>query len=197
MGPLIWIPITLAQAVVFHLIVVVLLPRTAGWRSAKRLREFAGRTNVIAYRGLPIAGRRVLTANPDMATAFGVYDLENGPVRVHCVVPHGDRYWSLALYGWTTENFWAINDRTAEASEFDLVIVSGKGNSYHSRPDELVAVSPSRRGVIALRMIVNDRDDPNEQARVEQAIRKTMITSAGRVRVSQPVADRGISVCNS
>ena len=104
----------------------------------------------------------------------------------------------FALYGWTTENFWAINDRTAGASEFDLVIVPGKRNSYHSRPDELVAVSPSRRGVIAVRMIVNDRDDPNEQARVEQAIRKTIITSAGRVRVPQSAAaDRGISVCNS
>jgi uncharacterized membrane protein len=186
-------PITIGLAALLHLAAIWFLPQVAGRRSVKRLREFAGRTNVIAYRGLPVAGRRVLTANPDMATAFGVYDLAGGPVRVRCVVPFEDQYWSVALYDWATENFWAVNDRSAGSGEFDLVIIPRLGK-YSPQRGEQVAVSPSLRGVIAVRMIVNDRDNAEELARVERDIRKTVISGTGRaVAVAQTVG-RGVSV---
>ena len=121
-----WVVLTVVQAAILHLAAIWFSPRVVSRLSARKLRKFAGRLNILGYGGLPLAGRRARTTNPDMVTAFGVYDASQGPVRIACAIPHWDNYWSISLYAWSTENFCVINDRTARSSEFDLVIVSGK-----------------------------------------------------------------------
>jgi uncharacterized membrane protein len=174
-----WIVLTLMEAAILHLAAIWFSPRVVSWISARRLLKFAGRLNILGYRGLPIAGRRALTTNPDMVTAFGVYDVSQAPVRIACTIPHWDNYWSISLYAWNTENFCVINDRTARFGEFDLVIVSGK-SSYQSSEREEVVFSPTKKGVVLVRMLVRDRDDPEELERVEAVLRKTaVVTGSG------------------
>jgi uncharacterized membrane protein len=174
-GWLFWIAITIAEALVFYFAAMWYLPRLVGRFSANKMRAFAGRLNAIGYRGLPMAGRRALTTNPDMVTAFGVFDLSHGPVRIACALPPWDSYWSVSLYGWNTDCFCVINDRTAVADRFDLVIVRGR-NAYQCRKSEVLAVSPSKRGIIVVRMVALDRDDPQELARIETVVRQTAVT---------------------
>jgi uncharacterized membrane protein len=186
-----WIVLTLMEAAILHLAAIWFAPRVVSWISARRLLKFAGRLNILGYRGLPIAGRRALTTNPDMVTAFGVYDISQEPVRISCTIPHWDNYWSISLYAWNTENFCVINDRTARSGEFDLVIVSNKSR-YQSSEGEEVVFSPTRKGVVLVRMLVRDRDDPEEVERVEAVLRKTaVVTGAG---ISGPLRTAPIEV---
>jgi uncharacterized membrane protein len=173
---LFWALITLALAVFLHLAAVWYLPRLITLVSARKLLRTSGRWNVLSYRGLPKAGGKALTSNPDMATASGVYDATAGPVRIACVLPGGDRYWSLSLYAWNTENFYVVNDRTAPAQEFSLVITTS-GTRYGGSKNETLIVSPSKKGVIVVRMLVPDRSDRGELERVEEAMKKTAIGS--------------------
>ena len=196
---LFWLLITAAQAALFHLAAVWYFPRLISIVSARKLLRFSGRWNVIGYRGLPMAGRRALTSNADMATAFGVYDAAERPVRIVCVLPDFDNYWSISLYAWNTDNFYAINDRTAPAREFDLVVVGPRsqyvGSQDGNSPHEEIVVSPSNRGVILVRMVVRDREDARELERIEEAVKKTVILSSSTN--SQPVfrpASSGIQV---
>ena len=129
-----------------------------------------------------------------MPTAFGVYDLAEGPVRVACVTPSWNSYWSVSLYSSDTRAFYVINDLTASASEFDLVIVP-RNKLYVPRGNERAVISPTRRGVIVVRMVAHDRDDAQEIARIEQVIRKTVIS--GKRGRSNSVAEPVANVCES
>jgi uncharacterized membrane protein len=178
---LVWLLITAAQAALLHLAAVWYFPRLISLVSARKLLRFSGRWNILGYRGLPMAGRRALTSNPDMATAFGVYDAAEGPVRIACTLPESDNYWSISLYAWNTENYYVMSDRMAPAKAFDLVIV-GSRSQYSGSPKvsaqrEEVVLSPSKKGVILVRMVVHDREDERELERVEEAIKKTVIIS--------------------
>src|SRR5579864_746497 len=167
-----WVALTLIEAVILHLAIIWFSPRLVSRLSARKLLKFAGRWNILGYRGLPLAGRQGLTTNPDMVTAFGIYDVSHGPVRIACAIPHWDSYWSISLYAWNTENFCVINDRTARSAQFDLVIVSRKSR-YQSSQREEVIFSPTKKGIVLVRMLIRDRDDPEELARVEAVMRKT------------------------
>lgn len=173
---LLWTSSILLEAAILHVVIVLWTPRLVGRFSAAKMRAFAGRLNAIGYRGLPVAGRRALTTNPDMATAFGVYDLSHGPVRIACTLPPWDSYWSISLYAWNTDCFFVINDQTAIAGNFDL-IVSRKLPAEPPGPFEMQAVSPSKRGIIVVRMVALDREDSEELSRIEQVIRKTSVVT--------------------
>jgi uncharacterized membrane protein len=175
-GTLYWVLLTLAQALILHLAAIWYFPRVVSRFSARKLLKFAGRWNTLGYRGLATAGRRSLTTNPDMVTAFGVYDASRGPVRIACVVPSWDSYWSVSLFAWDTNNFYVVNDRTAKSQKFDLLITTRK-TPYPASEDEEVVVSPSKKGIVLVRVVVQDRDDPAELARVEDVLRKTVIVA--------------------
>jgi len=175
-GTLYWVLLTLALAVVLHLAAIWYFPRMVSRFSARKLLKFAGRWNTLGYRGLATAGRRSLTTNPDVVTAFGVYDASRGPVRIACAVPPWDNYWSISLFAWDTDNFFVVNDRTARSKKFDLVITSRK-DQYQGSEDEEVVVSPSKKGIVLVRIVIQDRDDPAELARLEEVLRKTVVVS--------------------
>jgi uncharacterized membrane protein len=168
-----WILLTLAQATALHFALVWAFPRILSRRVA-RMGGLRGRFNVIHYVGLMTSGAKILTPNPDMPSAFGMYNLAGGPVRISCALPPFANYWSIALYTWDGEAFCVRNDRTAKASRFDLVIVP-RGSSYIPRAGEEVAISHLRRGVIIVRMALNDRNDADELRRIEEVIRQTRI----------------------
>lgn len=168
-----WIAVALLEAALLHFAIVWWTPRLVGRFSAARILTAAGSANVIAYRGVPEAGKGGPAPNPDLATAFGVYDCSGGPIRIACALPAWDGYWSISLYSSNTDCFCVINDRTAVARDFQL-IVSGKPSADPLRPTEMQAVSPSDRGIIVIRMVAN-RDDAEEMARIEAAIRRTVV----------------------
>lgn len=117
--------------------------------------------------------------NPDTVTSFGVYDVSETPVRIRCVVPESDNYWSLTLFAWNTDNFYVVNDRTAESRQFDLVIVK-PGSGYRKSGNEEVITSPTDKGVIIVRLIVTDREDQQQL---------TSISEVQKLTTLEPIAD--------
>jgi uncharacterized membrane protein len=97
--------------------------------------------------------------------SFAALDLAKEPVRIHCVVPPGDNYWSVSLFAWNTDTFYVINDLEAPARAFDLIVVK-PDSLYQPVDDEQVAVSPTPRAILIVRMVVTDRDNEAEIERL-------------------------------
>ncbi|HEY7387147.1 MAG TPA: DUF1254 domain-containing protein [Bryobacteraceae bacterium] len=117
---------------------------------------------------------RVVMSSPDMLYRFGAFDVSKHPVVVHCVVPDQDTYWCISLYARNTDNFYVRNDRNARDREFDLVIVGPK-NQFQKSGDEEVVVAPSARGVVLIRAVMKDPEDPHEVARLQEFLNRTTI----------------------
>ena len=158
-----WLVFVLTLALVIHIAVLLYIPRHltaqavdilfAKYGGSDRLR------NVLIHAALPRAGADILLGDsPDSLISFAVLDTSSTPVRLHCVVPPGDDYWSAALFAWNTDAFWVINDREAPADVFDVVVVK-KGSLYEALPGERLVVSPTRRAVMIVRTNVDDRQD--------------------------------------
>lgn len=76
------------------------------------------------------------------------------------------------MYALNKDNFYVRNDHDAKNREFDLVIVGPK-NQFQRTGDEGVVVAPSARGVILIRAVVKDPEDPDEVARLQDFLNRT------------------------
>lgn len=115
--------------------------------------------------------RRIVTPSPDLLYATCFFDLADGPIRVTLSTDY-PRYWSIALYASTSDNFSVVNDRNAPSGRVDLTVVAPGHNAATStlQNDETrVVVSPTRRGMLLMRLLVND--DPAVRSAAEVARR--------------------------
>ncbi|RIL01383.1 MAG: DUF1254 domain-containing protein [Proteobacteria bacterium] len=154
-GPWRWTLLALAVAVCVHLAFVWATPRVLMRVAMRKLAEQAG-TNVAAYP--PRAdedARAIVRPSPDLLYASCVFDLRDGPVRLAADVP--DAYWSLSLYAADTDDFFIVNDRSADAPRVELVLVRA-GDAAAAPAGARVVESPSSRGVALVRTLV-DRDE--------------------------------------
>ncbi len=166
-----WAVFTAALAACLHVMWFWYLPRMATRRVVDAIfeRQPSWRINQLGHAPLRVAGSDVVVRdNPDTVTSFAVYDVSALPIRVHCVLPETDSYWSLSLFAWNTDNFFVVNDRNVDVPALDLVLVKS-GSLYEALPDEKVVVSPSQRGILIVRMTVTDRDDLGELERIRVA----------------------------
>lgn len=116
--------------------------------------------------------RTVVMPSPDLLYSVCVYDVSTGPVRISAN-PQLSSYWSIALYGANSDNFFVINDREAAGKPIDLWLVSGHGNGASGVPDSArVVVSPSKKGFLLMRVLTGDY--ASEKSVVEPA-RRTLV----------------------
>ncbi|MBK8316247.1 MAG: DUF1254 domain-containing protein [Acidobacteria bacterium] len=172
-----WLFFTLILAVGLHLFGMWYLPNYLTKKTVDGIYKRRGSwlVNQIGYGGLRFAGTdTVVRDNPDTVTSFAVYDVSEKPMRVRCVIPDRDNYWSLSLFAWNTDNYFVVNDRTAKSKDFELVIVKS-GSKYQNQGQEEIVVSPSEKGIFLIRMIVTNRDDKDEIARLAEVQKKTTI----------------------
>lgn len=121
--------------------------------------------------------RRVVMPSPDMLYSVCAFDLRQGPLRIRAN-PRLDNYWSIALYGANSDNFFVLNDRQAGSAPVDLWLVADAGNSAQGSPPSgaQVVVSPSRTGLLLMRVLTGDY--AAEKERVEAARRTLRCESA-------------------
>lgn len=115
--------------------------------------------------------RRIVMPSPDLLYATCFFDLADGPLRVTFSTDY-PRYWSIALYASSSDNFYVVNDRNAPGGRVDLTVVAPGHNAATStlQNDETrVVVSPTRRGMLLMRLLVND--DPAVRSAAEVARR--------------------------
>ncbi len=167
----------LGSAILAHALYVRQIPTGETERNLEQIQRArpSAKTNRIFHGKLRVAGKdTVVRDNPDTVTSFADYDVSQTPVRMHCVIPSGGNYWSVSFFAMNTDNFYVVNDRTAPAPAFDLVIVR-EGSDYKAKPNENVLISPSNRGVIIVRMIVTDRDDAAQLGKLAEEQRQTTL----------------------
>ena len=112
--------------------------------------------------------RRIVMPSPDLLYATCAFDLGERSLRVQFATDY-ERYWSIALYASNSDNFFVINDRAA-AGKVDLLLQKGGAAVERANPvptGSQVVDAPGTRGLLLLRMLVND--DPSVRAAAEAA----------------------------
>ncbi len=94
--------------------------------------------------------RGVVRPSPDLIYSVCVYDLSDGPVRITAPAPADGRYASISFYADNTDNYAVFNDRDPVFRGGLDVLLARKAVAG----DGLVVESPSEKGVVLLRRIV-------------------------------------------
>jgi len=114
------------------------------------------------------AQRRIVMPSPDLLYAVCRFDLSQAPLRIRAD-PKLPGYWSVALYGANSDNFFVVNDRQLAGRPLDLVVTSAGPVPAVLPPGARRVVAPSARGLVLMRVLVADY--AAEQATVEPARR--------------------------
>ena len=115
--------------------------------------------------------RRIVMPSPDLLYATCFFDVSESPARVTLQTDY-PRYWSIALYASTSDNFFVVNDRGVRDGRVDLTIVGphqSSGISPQKNDRSQQVTSPTDRGMLLMRLLVND--DPSVRAAAEAARR--------------------------
>ena len=177
-----WLAVGLTVAVLTHLLTVWALPRLIMRAAMARITdETAAQARA---QGAPQAAtgvylppptdhtqRRIVMPSPDLLYATCTLDLSKGPMRVTAEVAH-PRYWSVALYGANSDNFFVVNERkTAEPGRLDLwVVAPGTDRAALAVPaGSTVVEAPGAKALLLMRLLVTD--DPTDLASAQVARR--------------------------
>jgi uncharacterized membrane protein len=178
-----WLAVGLTVAVLTHLLTVWALPRLIMHEAMARITdETAAQARA---QGAPQAAtgvylppptdhtqRRIVMPSPDLLYATCTFDLSKGPMRVTAEVAH-PRYWSVALYGANSDNFFVVNKRSAAAQRLDLWVVppGADRSSMNAERGSTVVDAPSRKVLLLMRLLLTD--DPADLA-LAKASRSTL-----------------------
>lgn len=150
-----WILGALMGAAIVHILTVLLLPGTVMAVAMARLAD-AGADRGILHVPPPTAeARSVVRPSPDLAYSVCLFDLARGPLLVEAAIP--DTYWSISAYAANTDNFFAANDSQIPGDRFSVIIATE--DQAEALPEGVpVTFSPTRKGLVLMRMLVTDRD---------------------------------------
>ncbi len=117
--------------------------------------------------------KTVVMPSPDLLYSVCAFDLSEGPVRISAN-PQLTSYWSLALYGANSDNFFVVNDRKAAGKPVELLLKAGdaKLQDNMAGPGAIVVHSPSTKGFLLMRVLTADYEA--EKSVVEPA-RRTLV----------------------
>jgi uncharacterized membrane protein len=165
-----WALGVLLGAALVHVAALWALPRVIMGRVLAGLAGEAG-PNVFVYPPLATSdSRAVVRPSPDLAYSSAVFDVSER--ALHVVVPLSAPYTSLSGFASNTDNFFALNDRSAGAALIDVVLV-GPSTPRAGLEGLRLVESPSDRGVLLVRRVVPNAaafpaiDMIRKQARVE------------------------------
>ncbi len=147
----VWSAALLAVAALVHVAAVAALPNAI---MSRVLGGFAAQSGVNRFVHPPLAtweSRTIVRPSPDLAYSSAVFDVSERPLQV--VVPLSAPYTSLSGFAANTDNFFAVNDRSAGGDEIDVVLV-GPSTPRAGLEGPSLIESPSDRGVLLVRRVV-------------------------------------------
>ena len=166
----------LAVAVLAHLLAVWAAPRLIMREAMSRIaQETAGQPAAQAAAGVYLppptdhTQRRIVMPSPDLLYATCTADLAQRPLQVSAEVAH-PRYWSVALYGANSDNFFVINDRKLAApGRLELLVVAPGTDrtTLGAPPGATVVEAPSTKLLLLMRLLVTD--DPADLESAQRA----------------------------
>lgn len=116
--------------------------------------------------------RAIVKPSPDLLYAACAYDLAKGPMTI-TATPPADTYWSAAFYSSETDNFFVKRDDAELANGAVFVVYTGEAPPTEAPPGAILVSSPTQRGLMLMRSLVND--DARE-AEIDAARRATTCT---------------------
>lgn len=159
----------LATVILAHLATVWTLPHVIMWvlMDGPQARSLSMHNQAAFPPPVSAKVRTVVMPSPDLLYSVCAFDIRNGPVRIRAN-PRLSNYWSIALYGANSDNFFVVNDRQTADRPVDLLLVA-PGHEAATDVAETARriVSPSSRGFLLMRVLTSDYD--SEKAVVETA----------------------------
>jgi uncharacterized membrane protein len=173
-----WIALTLLVAAGVHAAAIWAVPRLVMARAIARM----GPPDTMRFPRLADdTSRAVVRPSPDILYSSCPFDLSKGPLRVVARVPH-DTYWSIAAYDSATDNFFVRNDQQIAGDRFELILIR-RGQPLpldHAATEQAVAFAPDTRGIVLLRMVIDDMRQLGEpDALRRQAHCETVASQSG------------------
>lgn len=162
----------LALAAAVHVAAVWALPRLIMARLAATA-SAAEKSGVYLPPMTDHTQRRIVMPSPDLLYATCAFDVGERPLSVR-VDPRGaghQGYWSIALYASNSDNFHVLNDRQAGDAPVHLVLRSAASPGPAASADAASVTSPSRRGLLLMRLLVGD---PARDLAAAEAARRTL-----------------------
>jgi uncharacterized membrane protein len=150
-----WIALTVVVAALVHVGSLYALPYFAMDRALSIL----GDRNVMHHLARADANSRgVVRPSPDLLYSACPYDLSKGPLEVRATVPH-DTYWSISAFDDDTNNWFVLDDRQAARGKLDLVVQApDRDKEVAATERRQVVTSPSQRGLLLIRVLINNED---------------------------------------
>jgi uncharacterized membrane protein len=105
-----------------HLAIVFLVPSLAGKDAWAQMARFGADGQFHTIPMSEAGAEAVPDLDPRTMQAVCRFSLANGPVRVTADLP--DEFWSVAVFDRRGRNVYSLNDRAAERSHLDLVILT-------------------------------------------------------------------------
>lgn len=149
-----WGVFTLALASVIHWAAIAYLPEVIMWQAMARIGSRGVNAITHAERATA-ASRAIVKPSPDLLYSTCVFDVTRRPLKVVTAAP-ADTYWSVSFYAANTDNFFVLNDTTAQGTPKTIVIV-GQGQTVPPQPEGTLVVSaPTKKGIVLFRTLIND-----------------------------------------
>ena len=168
----------LAVVVASHLLTVWAAPRLIVHLFLQRAAsQGLGTPNQAAFPAPVTArSRTIVMPSPDLLYSICKFDLSGGPVHI-TASPQLPGYWSVALYGANSDNFYVQNDQQAAGKPINLWLVHAHGGTTQPKAPEgsTVVQSPSRQGVLLMRVLTGNY--AAEKTFLEPA-RRTLVCAA-------------------
>jgi uncharacterized membrane protein len=151
--------IVLVLAAALHVSVVWLIPRVITGAFLRRAVAQDGYNQVVLPPLPTDTARAVVKPSPDLLYALCIYDIRSGPVRISAKPSEG--YWSIALYGSNSDNFFKLNDRELHGDHVELILSDADDNSdFKARHPDAIQIHPtSTVGLMLTRGLVLDPDN--------------------------------------
>ena len=150
-----WLAAALAIALVVHAASVIALPRAIMWRTQALLARDA-ESNMMSHAQRASADSHLIVRpSPDLLYSTCPYDLvkAHGALRVHAQGMPAT-YWSVSAFDSASGNFFVRNDRAARNGGIDFLIIAP--GTFIDGTRLPVIVSPSERGIVVFRTLIND-----------------------------------------
>jgi len=141
-------------AVMAHLAVIAAAPSFIMSAAMQRISQRGAHLNAWSHaRRVDETARGVVRPSPDLAYSACVYDLSDGPVRIH--LARWRDYQSLSLYGADTDNYFVTSDRE-QRGDIDIVLI--RAGKRAPATDAQIVESPGARGVAIARRLAPTPD---------------------------------------
>ena len=154
----IYVAVAIVVAIAVHVTTLFMLPHFIMAQAMRKIVRDDGYNVVHHVARADEHSRVVVRPSPDLLYSICPFDLSKGALRVQAVVPLGT-YWSVSVFDADTNNIFVENDRQAKDGNLDFVVLDGSNGPPDKRwigPPRAAIRSPTARGLVLLRTLIND-----------------------------------------